>query len=187
MLAASARQEMDNNKEVAPPDVSALVDFAIPSPKQITVRLIMIHSQVWLHLGNAATRLSECPRIASKVLPAILTLSTIARLAIGLVIAALIVVGLTNPGGAQMNELQTERASSAPFEQIGHYTRTMLQANAHDQTGMVGRLPGSVAQTRRPSAQLPEIIQAGSAIVRIVRCPGQGGRNAKDDEGCVSA
>jgi hypothetical protein len=79
----------------------------------------MIHSQVGLHVRNAAAGLSECLRVASKVLPAIVTHSAIARLAIGLVLAALIVVGLTNPGGAQMNELQTERASSAPFEQIG--------------------------------------------------------------------
>lgn len=82
----------------------------------------MFHSQAVLSVRNAVTGLTERPQVAGKVLPSILTPSTVARLAIGLVIAALIVIGLTNPGGAQMKELQTERTSSSAFEQKGDAT-----------------------------------------------------------------
>jgi hypothetical protein len=133
----------------------------------------MLHSQAVLRVRNAVTGLTERPQVSSKVLPSILTLSTVARLATGLVIAALIVIGLTNPGGAQTKELQTERTSSSPFRQKGDVTLHAQCLQDWDaQTHMTKRewsvaCPTSVAPTRRLSTQPPEIIQAGWAILRI--------------------
>ena len=48
-----------------------------------------------------------------------LTLNAVTRLAIGLVIVALIVIGLTNPSGAQMNRsAKTESTPSSPEQQV---------------------------------------------------------------------
>ena len=47
-----------------------------------------------------------------------LTLIAVTRLAIGLIIVALIVIGLTNPSGAQMNRgARTESTPSSPEQQ----------------------------------------------------------------------
>lgn len=62
---------------------------------------------------KASTRLTE--QISS------FTLIAVTRLAIGLVIGALIVIGLTNPSGAQMNRgARAESTSSSPEQQDGN-------------------------------------------------------------------
>ena len=56
-----------------------------------------------------------------------LTRIAVTRLAIGLIIAALIVIGLTSPSGAQINRVaRTESTPSSPEQQVFRYADVML-------------------------------------------------------------
>jgi hypothetical protein len=78
----------------------------------------MPHSPTALGVEKVSTTVTGRPEIASKVPFSTLTVPTLARLAIGLVIAALIVIGLTRPSGAQTTKyVRTESSSSWPLQQ----------------------------------------------------------------------
>jgi hypothetical protein len=70
----------------------------------------MSSTQLLSGAAKTPTRLIEHPRFARNVCRS--SLATLTQLVIGLVIMALIVVGLTNPSGAQTRVPRTESATS---------------------------------------------------------------------------
>jgi hypothetical protein len=75
----------------------------------------MSGTQLLSDVGTTSTRLIGHPQFARKFAVCRSSLATLTRLAIGLVIMALLVIGLTNPSGAQMNRgARTESTPSSP-------------------------------------------------------------------------
>ena len=74
-------------------------------------------------LWKASNWLTGRPEMARNFPISTLTLATLTRVVTGLVIAALIVVGLTNPSGGQTTKhVRAERTSSSPQQQDGKVT-----------------------------------------------------------------
>jgi hypothetical protein len=68
----------------------------------------MSRTQLLSGAGNTSTRLIGHPQLASNFAVRRSSLTTMTQLVIGLVIMALIVIGLTNPSGAQTSGLRTD-------------------------------------------------------------------------------
>ena len=69
--------------------------------------------------GKSATQVIGHPEIARNFTVCRSSLATLTQLAIGLVIIALIVIGLTNPSGAQTTGPSTKSATSSAQQQGG--------------------------------------------------------------------
>jgi hypothetical protein len=104
------------------------------------------------------------------------TLIAVTRLAIGLIIVALIVIGLTNPSGAQVNRGATAESTPSSDEQKddnGALFGRCLQdwdAGTHmTKKGMVWRMPASADRTWGPSSQTAAIIQQDEQVTSTTR------------------
>ena len=73
----------------------------------------MSSTQLLSGAGKTSTRLIGHPQFARNFAVCRSSLATLTQLVIGLVIMALIVIGLTNPSGAQTSGLRTESATSS--------------------------------------------------------------------------
>jgi hypothetical protein len=82
----------------------------------------MSSTQLLLGAGKASTRLIGHSQVARNFTVCRSSLATLTQLVIGLVIMALIVIGLTNPSGAQTNGLSTESATSLTQQDDGILT-----------------------------------------------------------------
>ena len=90
-------------------------------PKNNTLRLMMPRSQHGSGVWKASTRLTGRTEIATNSPISRFILTTLMRLAIGLVITALVVIGLTSPGGAQTTSgFRTARTPFSPEQQDGN-------------------------------------------------------------------
>ncbi len=79
----------------------------------------MSSTQLLSGVGKTSTRLIGHPQFARNFAVCRSSLATLTRLVIGLVIMALIVIGLTNPSGAQTGALGTESTTSSTQQHDG--------------------------------------------------------------------
>jgi hypothetical protein len=82
----------------------------------------MSSTQLLSDAGKTPTRPIAHPQFARNFAVCWSSPTTLTRLVIGLVIMALIVIGLTNPSGAQTNGLSTESATSLTQQDDGILT-----------------------------------------------------------------